>query len=90
LDVPLILLDVSVNFQTLNNRKAYDYDPSNMDATAWSHAVLPVCGFILPINAYLSMQGSLNPHKMKLDEQYLDVAALFNEFGLDLSRVPNL
>ena len=51
----------------LDNRKAFDYDEKNTDVWAWSHAVL---------------EGAINPHKMKDDQTYLKVAAMYDSHGL--------
>jgi hypothetical protein len=67
--------NITAMFKWMDSRKAFDYDPAVLDATAWSHAVLP---------------GAVNPHKMKVEEDYRVVAALFNGYGLDLGKVPDL
>jgi beta-1,3-galactosyltransferase 1 len=43
----------------LDNARAFDYDESVSDASQWAHQITP---------------ESVNPHKMKTDEVYLDVA----------------
>ncbi|KAK4943723.1 hypothetical protein LTR10_016820 [Elasticomyces elasticus] len=43
----------------LDNDRAFDYDKSISDTSKWAHKVTP---------------DSVNPHKMKTDEMYLDVA----------------
>lgn len=64
--------DVEFDFIAMPNREVFDLYQGNGDVSAWSHQVL---------------EGAINPHKMKLDEDYLEVAALFGKDGLNLTRV---
>lgn len=64
--------NVKFDFIAMPNREAFDVDQRIDDVSARSHQVL---------------EGAINPHKMKLDEDYLEVAALFGEDGLNLTRV---
>jgi hypothetical protein len=65
-------MNETVDFINMPNREAFDVSEDVGDVSAWSHQVL---------------EGAINPHKMKTDEHYLKVAALFNKDGLNLGRV---
>jgi hypothetical protein len=54
-------------FVTLDNQQAFDYDEENEDPWAWSHKV---------------MEGAINPHRLKDDETYLKVAAMYDGSGV--------
>ncbi|KAK9384934.1 hypothetical protein V1515DRAFT_609949 [Lipomyces mesembrius] len=58
---------VSWELVELDNPTAFDYDEKNTDVLANRHAVLA---------------GAINPHKMKDDETYLKVAAMYDSHGL--------
>jgi hypothetical protein len=59
-------------FVNLDNRQAFDWVQYDDDPNAWGHKVL---------------EGAINPHGMKLDEEYLRVASLFDREGLNLTAV---
>jgi beta-1,3-galactosyltransferase 1 len=54
-------------FITLDNQRAFDYEEENDDVSAWSHKV---------------MEGAINPHRLKDDETYLRIAAMYDSNGL--------
>jgi beta-1,3-galactosyltransferase 1 len=54
-------------FIALDNSKAFDYDEGNEDVWAWSHRVV---------------KGAINPHKLKDDDTYLKVAAMYDGNGV--------
>jgi beta-1,3-galactosyltransferase 1 len=54
-------------FIELDNQRAFDYDEEGSDVWAWSHKV---------------MEGAINPHRLKDDETYLRVAAMYDSNGL--------
>lgn len=61
--------DEKFEFVELDNQIAFDYDEENSDVQAWSHKV---------------MEGAINPHRLKDDETYLKVAAMYNSSGLNV------
>jgi hypothetical protein len=62
-------------FVPLDNRQAFDYDPDIDDPEEWGHKVF---------------EGAINPHRMKTQKEYLAVANLFDEYGLNLTRLEAL
>lgn len=79
-----LLYDAKIpyNFVRLENPVAFDWGPAQGtkegilagekdDLTKWVHPVGP---------------GAINPHKMKTDQQYMKVAALYDEYGQNKPR----
>jgi len=64
--------NVTLDFVAMPNREAFDLDQGNGNVSAWSHQVL---------------ERAINRHKMKQDEDYLEVTALVGKDGLNLTRV---
>ncbi|KAI9770939.1 MAG: hypothetical protein M1840_002643 [Geoglossum simile] len=63
----------------LPNRTAFDYSPelARGDGTAWAAGGADLDTFVHAIGP-----GSINPHKMRSDEDYLRVAACYDKDGL--------
>jgi hypothetical protein len=64
--------DEPYTFVILSSRVAFDVGEDVKEPDAWAHMV---------------DEGAINPHKMKADDQYLRVAAFFDENGLDMEKV---
>ncbi|KAJ3015992.1 UNVERIFIED_CONTAM: hypothetical protein HDU68_012475, partial [Siphonaria sp. JEL0065] len=60
-------------FVKVENREGFDWEPSAQEEWKKNHAV---------------MEGSINPHKLKKDEDFLFVASLFDvKDGVDVERL---
>lgn len=67
----------------LNNHLAFDYDGNftRGDGTAWASNVTQLDEWSHAVGP-----GAINPHKMKEDETYLQVAACYDENGLKMDE----
>ncbi|ODQ55380.1 hypothetical protein SAICODRAFT_29006 [Saitoella complicata NRRL Y-17804] len=59
-------------FIKLPNQQAFDVDDNVEDLSGWVHRM---------------GEGAINPHKMKTDEEYLRVARMFGEEGVNMTAV---
>lgn len=69
-----ILTESNANFTFVHlpNREAFDYAPWWKDPNGWGHGIA---------------EGAINPHRMKTDEDYLEVAKFFDPLGLNLEAL---